>query len=460
MTWSLVTNGSDTVGVVSIDGTQGRPTPRVALEALYERLKDQGLDSSISAPGEFLQGGRLRVSIPNGRNQRVVVFNGRSAMEMLGPELGALPFDLAQVVFLGDYAAFADRSTGRIEALVSGVSSIGPGSVESQLGRIAALARTGGAGGDALSGADTLADAGDGTDLAGWEMVFDMGGIRLELSRSSNLGSQLLRGGRSGVTLKIDGAAVATHDAARSALEDWANSLFFDFSVSYDVPLRIPVLNRVRPLERARRRRGAAPSAPRNFYEREPVQLYTYARTTRDLPLQEFLAYYQVLEFFFDRAVREDVIRSVRTAIARPQFDHHDDRQIADIIARAAPAAKVSLSEREQLRVTVRSAVTAADLRELVEVLDEQEEHFTARKQRIGGLSALNLNSSALHDEVADRIYALRCRIVHTKDSGASRSAGILLPTSEEARHLSLEMPLIRHIAEEAILSRSRPIAR
>ena len=423
-------------------------------------MKEQGLEASISPPGEYLQGGRLRVSIQNGRDHRLVVFNGRSALEILGPGLGPLPFDLAQVAFLGDYAAFADRSNGRIEALVVGVSAIGSSFVESELVRIAALTRTGGDVEDGPPQVDILADTGDGGDFAGWAIVFEVGGVRLEMSRASDLGSVLLRGGRSTVTLKIDGASVATHDAATSALEDWANSLFFDFSVSYDVPLRIPILNRVRSVERPRRRHGAAPSAPRNLYEREPAQLYSYARITRDLPLQEFLAYYQVLEFFFDRAVREDVIRSVRTAIARPQFDHHDDRQIADIIARAAPAAKVSLSEREQLRVTVRSAVTAADLRELVEVLEEQEEYFTARKQRIGGLSALNLRSSTLQDEVSDRIYTLRCRIVHTKESGSSSSDGILLPTSEEARYLSLEMPLIRHIAEEVILSRSRPIPR
>lgn len=440
-----------------------RATPREAIEALRDHYVKQGLEVSLTPRGEELLGGRLVVDIANGRKSRPITFNGRDALELLGANLTNPPFDLSKISFLGDYGAFVDRNNGQIEAMISG----GVGAYDFQR-RLSAISRSSNETDLAAEIDSSAPDEGSDRQLStfneederGVSIFLNSEKLHLSISAPSEVGKRLLPARRGAPTLKISGSPSSTHEEALNSLEKWAASLFFDFSLKYDLPMTIPRL-------RQRRRPLAGPShahmppaLPQSFYDREATQLYMYARTTRGLPLLEFLAYYQSIEFFFDRAVREDVIRSVRSAVADPRFSAHNERDILDLIKRASSGSSPARSEREQLRVTIRGATQESQLRTVLQNLEDNEEYFLQKKQKIRGVAPLSLQSNVLQDDVADRIYALRCRIVHTKELGRSKDEGALLPSSDESQFLEFEIPLVRYIAEQLILSRARPITR
>lgn len=59
---------------------------------------------------------------------------------------------------------------------------------------------------------------------------------------------------------------------------------------------------------------------------------------------------------------------------------------------------------------------------------------FFAKKDRIQQVPAISMANSDLLGQVTDRLYRLRCRIVHTKaEGGPGEIEEVLLPYSAEA---------------------------
>ena len=61
-----------------------------------------------------------------------------------------------------------------------------------------------------------------------------------------------------------------------------------------------------------------------------------------------------------------------------------------------------------------------------------------------------------LRADVADRIYDIRCKIVHTKNDSGIGDVELLLPFSREAEQLSHDIELVQYVAQET-LHRGQP---
>ncbi len=108
------------------------------------------------------------------------------------------------------------------------------------------------------------------------------------------------------LTLQIEGIATTNHDAAVDFLQRIGDALFFQLDLSLGLPL---TLMRDSNMNSAQSTPGrletASPLPPIEFqYDRQPLSLYRYARTASAMPLLQFLAYYQVLEFYFYRYLK------------------------------------------------------------------------------------------------------------------------------------------------------------
>jgi hypothetical protein len=90
--------------------------------------------------------------------------------------------------------------------------------------------------------------------------------------------------------------------------------------------------------------------------------------------------------------------------------------------------ARGRMSERDQLRLTVRSVVDDTTLRNFMGSNSQITDHLCAKAQTIKGVERLQQTHSQtdLRDQVADRIYAIRCPIVHTKDDGGESGVDLL----------------------------------
>lgn len=284
------------------------------------------------------------------------------------------------------------------------------------------------------------------------ELTDHQSGLGVEFLPGTALASAVLEH-PAGNMVCITGANELTHDLARELLEETIHRISFEFDVTYGLPLRIPRRYRrreVMPFEDSTK----VPEFPRNEYAAEALHLYQYGRQGGQLPTLEFLAYYQSVEYFFSYFARARAVHDLRSTILDPAFDPSTDRDITRLLALAG-AGDGSQSERQQLRATIQSCVRED---QLVEFLSADEVRLKAltKEKKIRGAEKLSLNNqqSDVREQFANRVYAIRCRIVHSKMDGGGYE-DVLLPTGPEAAALEHDIDMLRFVAQRVLIARA-----
>jgi len=174
------------------------------------------------------------------------------------------------------------------------------------------------------------------------------------------------------------------------------------------------------------------------------------------MPLLQFLAYYQTLEFYFPTYSAADARRRVLNVLKDPAFRADRDADIARIVSSIAGSDRPGADERSSLRATVRECVDRDELRAVLESSDEIRNTFSGRIKGVTDVKVPIAEPSAdLRDPVADRIYDIRCRIVHTKSPSTDSSKSLLLPFSEEEKMLHADIELLKFIARKVLIAGS-----
>lgn len=436
------------------DKTPAVPDPQdTLLDELVRRVSEAGLESEMvdgprSPIAEDERSTFLRIHFPNGRHTRQLLVRGSRVGRLL-----KTPFE--NVTFLGDFDAFFDRSSGTAEAHVVGAEATfrsGPWTLP---------------GAETLNGPSTGDDDQDDPDQAllssrtapeNWRLRVTRGEQTLELSPISET-ARVFFGGppRTRVfTLKLSGLPTDRHDDALELLENLGNAFLFELDVLYRASY---ALRRRRNPSRLFKQEAASqpPRFPRNKYSGQALALYQYARAATGLPLLAYLAYYQSVEYFFPVFAKEQTVKALRTALMNPRFDPTDDTSVSRLISLATPSSRSGLGERDQLRATVRACIEADELLHFIQSSELFTEHFCSKKQSIRGVQPIRLQGDQLdlRDQVSDRIYAIRCRVVHTKEDGGLPGGDLLLPSSDEANSLSADIELVRLVAQQALSARA-----
>jgi hypothetical protein len=218
-------------------------------------------------------------------------------------------------------------------------------------------------------------------------------------------------------------------------------------------------------LERERRRRvisrtrrqateAASIQYPRSEYDAAAISLYWYARSARGMPLLQFLAFYQVIEFYYPRYSHVEARKKLSALLKDPTFrgdrDDHVDRLIAAILVSRSGAIG---DERSQLRAVVNQCLGENDIRDFITSDAERETHFSekSRKQRYHKIPIQN-KSLDLRNDVADRIYDIRCKIVHTKDNIRDGEVEMILPFTMEADYLMFDIDIVQFVAKSVLI--------
>jgi hypothetical protein len=259
----------------------------------------------------------------------------------------------------------------------------------------------------------------------------------------------------------FDGFGVKDADGARDLLESVGAGVLFELDLTHGLGARF-ALARERPTRRPADRPQTSPHLPefpRNKYEPEPLQLYTYAREAIAMPLLEFLAYYQAIEFFFPRYSESALRRRVEKLVKHPGFSAHNDRDIGTLVEILREARERGFgSELDQLKETLRECIEPKELRDFIAADEERAQFFRDKRSRLTAATvALQDGAVDLRDRVASRIYDLRCKIVHAKDPGHER-VDLLLPNSPEAQLIGHDIALVRLLAERVITASASPL--
>jgi hypothetical protein len=404
----------------------------------------------IKAEWEKLAGEwSLTLHMPNGRTRRQVTLWGEDdrRVELLAN------IDLAKYTFLGDYEALASYEDNYIEAIImSSLGTLPTTLADRALRELPGIKEIDLPEGRSPDGPKPLQLTLEGASVP-W---------KLELSSPTDAFVGLVGRTAAGplryriLTLKIVGLPIERHDPALRALEQVSNSLFFDMDMRYDVLIGLQRTNRPVRTHSLLSKTEEPIQFPRTNYAREPLALYWYARSAQSMPLLQYLAYYQTLEYYFPFYAHADALKRLRNELRDPRFSIDSDSHLDRILSLAAGAKIGFGNEREQLKDTLRGCMDASQLEASLTATDELEEHFTG-KQRIQGVRQIAFANRQvdLRDQIADRIYDLRCRIVHTKDEADKTAVGLLLPYSSEANLLGYDIELIRLAAQKVLVANS-----
>ncbi|RKR87459.1 hypothetical protein BDK92_1735 [Micromonospora pisi] len=256
-------------------------------------------------------------------------------------------------------------------------------------------------------------------------------------------------------SLKVQGVKGMRHDDALDFIKRFANSVIFDLDLLYGLVTRLAPHGELNTLHR----RGGTlsydqtPYIPRNVYDEEPLTLYMHARAVRGMPLVEYLGYYQSLECYFPAYVHADMVRRVGQKLRDPAFNPSRNGDIAALLG-MVQAGGGGMPEVEQLKLLLRNCLNENELVSFIRQSPGSEEFLGAKKE-LSGVPLIHLNDLGRKpsDQVAARIYALRCRIVHTKVDGGPKGASLLLPHSYEARKLDHDLALIRFISQRVLIA-------
>ncbi|MGV9213844.1 hypothetical protein ACTFTM_18475 [Micromonospora sp. RB23] len=381
----------------------------------------------------------LIVSLPSGgKDQRRFSVSARSAEEWL-----ASNFD--NWIFLKDYGAVFDRSKNFIEALVRAPRLSLSNIIHSLHRQATRKSMTDFL--QAVPSENTMKISCNGNALV----------VDAELSPvSPGLGAA--EGSSSSMSLKLALNAPVTYEAAVSLLERFSAALFFELDMLYDAPLSLRESKAQRLRSTMRHRipdNLRMPTSPKNSYPAEATSLYTYGRSANDMPLLQYLAFYQVLEYFFPIYSRSETVRRFQRRLKDPVFDPNNESQIATLVSFLNSEARALQYEEEQLKATLDACIDDDSIRRFFDQFEGCRD-FLAKKNALKGVSHLVFtehgNVPPLVNQVAARIYQIRCRIVHAKEDGGPRGVEILLPYSAEAKMLRHDIDFVRWIAQRVLI--------
>lgn len=287
--------------------------------------------------------------------------------------------------------------------------------------------------------------------------------LKVSLSQSSEI-IQLLsrrRGTKHSLSLKIHNISVSRHDEALEILKCLANSLFFQIELSFGVPLNLE-RRRSRIL---RRRAGITGFSiedlefPKQEFDDAPLSIYWYGCSAQGMPLLQFLAYYQVLEYYFPAYAQAEARRRIRKIIKNPLFRSDRDVHIGKILSIFSARGSILGDERSQLKATLQECIDPDGLRDFLTKNKKQQEFFSKKQKKLS-LHKLPISNPTtdLRNDVADRVYEIRCKIVHTKADSKDTDYEIILPFSNEADLLFYDIALMKYLAQHVLIAASVPI--
>ena len=172
-------------------------------------------------------------------------------------------------------------------------------------------------------------------------------------------------------------------------------------------------------------------------YDNEPMSLYLHGKSSSDLPLNQFLSFYQTIEYYFPNYSNVEAKQRIKRLLKDPLFDPNNDTKLTKILSIVQANRNGEIGdERSQLKATVKHCIEDTELREFILDNEDRKEYF--EKNQGKKLSACKINvkgrDNDIVNEVCERIYDIRCRIVHKKANGYDGE--LILPYSSEIKYI------------------------
>lgn len=275
------------------------------------------------------------------------------------------------------------------------------------------------------------------------------------LTLSSKIENILLRsrGVDAHLSLRIHGLNIPNHDDAIKVLEAVSDSLFLQIESETGIALTVARSSdrTIGHLDQIKRSpSGNSYVFPNVEYNRDPMIFYWYGVGAYQMPLMQFLAFYQAIEYFYPLYSEYEIKRAIQGVLKSPGFRVDRDSDIARLY-QTFKGGRGSGSELAQLRATLKECVNEAELIDFIKSVNGAKDVLSSKKPIKAHRVNLESPSVDIIQEISRRIYEIRCRIVHTKVSDADMSDAPLLPYTTEERNLGVDIRIIKFLSVKVI---------
>jgi hypothetical protein len=262
-------------------------------------------------------------------------------------------------------------------------------------------------------------------------------------------------------TVQVSGLEENTVTAAVATSTDLINAAIFAMSYVKSIPYRLldqwpreEPRSRPRPFTTVERRPGFELELPLVRYDDDLLRFYQLGIST-EIPELQYLAFYQVLEYFFVSVADDALYAKLRARLANPSFrlvPRHLDQVIQDVLGHAK-----TTDETEMLKLVIEKYV---DEQQLVAFINRYEEHvgerwYTKKRERFGVEGEVKVQPGHVVGNVAKVVKVVRNALVHSSDR--FERVGRHIPFSQSSELVQREVPLLKFLAERVIMASAEP---
>lgn len=189
---------------------------------------------------------------------------------------------------------------------------------------------------------------------------------------------------------------------------------------------------------------------PRSSVNRDVARFYQRGMAVEDA-INQFLSYYQVLEYYFLPVSDEELYRKLSTIYNDPGFK--SSSKYFDKVIQSTLNHKRESDETEMLRLVVSKHVSEEDLIQFISAYEEHlnEKLFTKKQKMFGEFTEVRLAAGHVIGNVSKRIKLIRNALVHSSDR-YNRNENFV-PTRQAELEIRKEVPLVKFLAEKVIIS-------
>lgn len=286
----------------------------------------------------------------------------------------------------------------------------------------------------------------------------EIGNIKIHIGQPSNEIIYLCPGRFSfnGLTIKIEEIEINKYDKAVKVLEKISNAIFFQIDLCKNLSFTLLRDNRRRGI-------GYLPTEiktehykfPNTLYDDESISLYFYARNSNGIPLLQYLAFYQSIEFYFPVYSEIEAKKTIKNILKNPTFNPNNDLDLTKVLSSVkSNIGKGYDNERNQLKATLKECINIDDFKMFLNNNELMANFLTSNSCK--KLSKYKLNLKSTDDEllniITERIYEIRCKIVHTKAYENEGNTEVLLPFSKEVDDLVYDIEVIKYLSQQVII--------
>lgn len=189
---------------------------------------------------------------------------------------------------------------------------------------------------------------------------------------------------------------------------------------------------------------------PSIHYNSDIIRFYQRGVGT-DIPSLKFLAFYQVLEYFYVKVSDRKLHERMSLIINDPLFKFTSSSSYDKLIQEIGSHKKKILDEKQKLKLVLEEYVNEDDLTEFLKAYQEflDEKYLNEQRDIFGEKISLSIKSGHVFGNVAKLVKTIRNALVHSSDSYGQQERHI--PFSESTEIVKKEIPLVKFLAENVI---------